>query len=87
MMIGARILLGLLLTVLRGPVLAQCQERWISLRPPVTNPPWSQLSGRCVTSCGFDGPGGFPALIAIGGGVYGPIGQPGNGHLKVAESA
>ncbi len=58
---------------------AQCQEGWTYLRAPVTNPPWPQLSGRCVASYDFDGPGGIPAQIALGGGSYGPIGQPASG--------
>jgi hypothetical protein len=54
---------------------AQCQERWMRLRAPVSNPPWPQLSARCVASFDADGLGGLPALIAIGGSQYGPIGQ------------
>jgi hypothetical protein len=58
---------------------AQCQERWVRVRAPVSNPPWPQLSARCVASYDFDGPGGFPAQLAIGGGQYAPIGQPAPG--------
>lgn len=80
MMHSARILPSLmLLHLMSGAALAQCQEGWTHLRPPVTNPPWSQLSGRCVASYDFDGPGGIPAQIALGGGFYGPIGQQSSG--------
>ncbi|MBU6414061.1 MAG: hypothetical protein KGS45_11370 [Planctomycetes bacterium] len=77
---GTVLVAGLgLLTLMASVASAQCQERWRKLRAPISNPPWPQLSARCVATFDADGPGGASGQFVIGGGQYAPIGQPAPG--------